>query len=65
MTNLTLAPARLLRIPLFCAITGYTPSAVEGKIRTGAWAEGKQYKRAPDGHILVDLEGYYKWVEAA
>jgi hypothetical protein len=60
-----LAPARYVRIPVFCIITGYTDRAVEGKIVTGAWAEGREYKRAPDGHILIDLEGYYKWVERA
>lgn len=54
---------RYIRIPLFCAQTGYTKDAVEGKIRTGAWIEGRQYRRAPDGHILIDLEGYEKWVE--
>lgn len=54
---------RYVRIPVFCAMTGYSKDAVGGKIQTGAWIEGKQYRRAPDGHILIDLEGYERWVE--
>jgi hypothetical protein len=27
------------------------------------WIEGREFKRAPDGHILVDLKGYEAWVE--
>jgi hypothetical protein len=60
-----LAPARYVRIPLFEALTGYSAKAVEGKIATGAWVEGREYKRAPDGHTLVDMKGYERWVEAA
>ena len=58
-----LATARYVRLPLFQTVTGYTEKAVRRKIEEGHWLEGRQYKRAPDGHILVDLEGYYKWVE--
>jgi hypothetical protein len=56
---------RYVRIPRFCEDTGYTEKAVREKIRTGVWAEGIHYRRAPDGHILIDLEGYEKWVEQA
>lgn len=56
---------RYVRIPRFCELTGYTEKAVQEKIRVGAWAEGVQYRRAPDGHILVDLQGYEKWAEKA
>lgn len=54
---------RYVRVQAFCAHTGYTEKAVQEKIRTGAWVEGREYKRAPDRHILVDLEGYERWVE--
>lgn len=54
---------RYIRIPVFCAQSGYTPKAVSEKIRMGAWVEGRQYRRAPDGHILIDVEGFEKWVE--
>ena len=61
--SVAIAPARYVRLPIFEAITGYTERAVEGKIREAVWMEGIHYRRAPDGHILVDMEGYYKWVE--
>lgn len=59
----SLAPARYVRLTVFEVITGYTPRAVEAKIREGKWIEGRHYRKAPDGHILVDLKGYEAWVE--
>lgn len=47
----------------FEELTGYTAQAVKRKIQTGVWREGREYRRAPDGHILVNLEGYERWVE--
>jgi hypothetical protein len=58
-----IAPARYVKLPVFEVISGYTEKAVRRKIEEGRWLEGKEYRRAPDGHILVDLEGYYKWAE--
>lgn len=55
--------ARYIRIPKFVDETGYTARAVETKISRGVWLEGKVYRRAPDGSILIDMEGYEKWVE--
>ena len=37
--------------------------AVYEKIRVGVWVEGRHYRRAPDGHILIDLEAFERWVE--
>lgn len=54
---------RYVRLPLFEQITGYTQKAVRRKIEEGHWIEGREYRRAPDGHILVDMNGYEKWVE--
>lgn len=54
---------RYVRIPVFTAETGYTDQAVREKIREGRWIEGVHYRRAPDGHILIDLDAYEKWVE--
>lgn len=55
--------ARYVRIPKFVEETGYTARAVETKISRGVWLESKHYRRAPDGSILMDMEGYEKWVE--
>ena len=58
-----IAPARYVLLPLASAITGYTVKAMERKIERGDWPEGRVWKRAPDGHIMVDVIGYQKWVE--
>ena len=55
--------ARYVRINKFAELTGYTDKAVRCKIAEGVWLEGRQYRRAPDGAILVDLAGYEQWVE--
>ena len=52
-------------IPTFCELTGYTDKAVRRKIEDGVWIEGRQYKKAPDGRITMNIEEYYKWVEQA
>ncbi len=64
MMDTGLQVARYVRLPLFERLTGYTQKAVRRKIEEGQWLEGKQYMRAPDGHILVDMEGYARWVES-
>lgn len=56
-----MAPVERVLVARFCELTGYTPRAIEGKIRTGAWVEGSEYSRAPDGHVMVILEGYNRW----
>jgi hypothetical protein len=56
-------PIKYIRLPLFEAVTGYTEKAVRRKIEDGVWLQDKEFKCAPDGHILIALEGYHKWVE--
>lgn len=55
--------SRYVRPAKFEELTGFTKKAVERKVQSGAWREGKEYRRAPDGNILVDLDGYERWVE--
>ncbi len=55
--------SRYVRISKFVELTGYTDKAVRCKIAEGVWIEGKQWRRAPDGAILVDMVGYERWVE--
>ncbi|SFD03667.1 excisionase [Collimonas sp. OK412] len=50
-------------IPVFSTLTGYTEKAVRRKIEDGIWIQGKHYQKAPDGHITMNMQGYYKWVE--
>jgi hypothetical protein len=49
-------------IEKFHDLTGYTPDATRSKIKRGEWLEGALFRRAPDGRILMDLEGYEWWV---
>ena len=56
--------ARYVRISKFAEQTGYSKRATETKIFRGVWVEGRHYIRAPDGSILMDMEGYARWVES-
>lgn len=49
--------------PVSAHYMGYTEKAIARKVETGVWREGKEYRRAPDGHIMIDLEGVRRWVE--
>jgi hypothetical protein len=62
MTGMTVNLQYVL-MPVFCALTGYTEKAVRRKLEDGVWIEGKQYRKAPDGRITMNLQEYYKWVE--
>lgn len=55
--------ARFVLLPLFEKLTGYTQKAVRRKIEDGVWVEGREYRRGPDGRIVVDMNGYTRWVE--
>lgn len=56
-------PIRYVKLTVFETLSGYTPRAVEGKISAGVWMEGREFRRAPDNHLVVDLVEYEKWVE--
>jgi hypothetical protein len=59
------APARAdyVTIPIAAAITGYSAKAIRRKIEAGVWLEGREFRRAPDGHVLISVKGYELWVE--
>jgi hypothetical protein len=42
--------------------TGYTEKALRRKIEDGILAEGRHWKRGPDGRILIIVEGFNKWL---
>jgi len=56
---------RYLTIAKFAAESGYTENAIRTKIRDGVWREDQEWKRAPDGRVLVDVDGFHRWVEGA
>lgn len=55
--------ARYITISKFAEASGYSEKAVRRKIEEGVWIEGRQFRRAPDGRILMDLQGYEAWAE--
>lgn len=54
---------RYVTISKFAAESGYTEDAIRTKIRDGIWREGQEWRRAPDGRVLIDIDGYHRWVE--
>jgi len=61
--SVVVSPARYVLLSLAQNLTGYTVKAMQRKIERGDWQEGKVWKRAPDGRILIDVQGYEKWIE--
>lgn len=57
------APAPYVTVKLAAQITGMSEKAIRRKIESGKWLEGKEYRRTPDGCVMVSIEGYRKWVE--
>lgn len=55
--------ARYVTIALASTLTGYSEKAIRRKIEEGVWVENREWRRAKDGHILIDMEGYERWVE--
>jgi hypothetical protein len=47
----------------YAELSGYTVKAIERKIEAGVWLEGRQFRKAPDGRIMIDVEGVERWVE--
>ena len=57
------SPAPYVTITVASSITGYSAKAIRRKIESGVWLEGREFRRAPDGHVLISLKGYQQWVE--
>ncbi len=43
-------------IPKFAEVSGYSEKAIRRKIEEGVWLENRQFRRAPDGRIMIDVE---------
>jgi hypothetical protein len=55
--------SRYVLIAQAAALTGYSRAAIEAKIAKGQWVEGREWVKAPDGHRMIDMEGYARWVQ--
>ncbi|TKR34140.1 excisionase [Luteimonas gilva] len=56
---------RYVTIKKFEELTGYTTKAVQSKMARGDWLLDREYLKAPDGRILMDLQGFERWVESS
>lgn len=54
---------RYVTIKKFAADSGYSAKAIRVKIERGVWIEGRQYRRAPDGRLMVDVDAVARWIE--
>lgn len=55
--------ARFVTLAIASQLIGLTIAAMRSKISRGDWADGKQYRKGPDGRIYIDLDGYERWVQ--
>lgn len=56
--------SRYLRVKAAAAATGYSEKAIEMKRQTGVWVEGREWHKAPDGCVVIDMEGFEKWIRS-
>jgi hypothetical protein len=62
-TTIRVTPGEHVRLgPVAEAITGCTVKAMQRRIERGIWLEGKEYHRAPDGTLWIDVKGVAAWV---
>lgn len=54
---------KYITLQAFSIRSGYSAGAVRQKINRGEWIDGKQYVKAPDGRILINIEEFEKWAE--
>ncbi len=54
---------RYLTIRKFSSDSGYTEAAIRAKIADGTWGKDHVWRKAPDGRVLIDVDGYEAWVE--
>ncbi|QJC56103.1 hypothetical protein HC248_01389 [Polaromonas vacuolata] len=59
-----MSTAPYVTVDLAASLTGYSEKAIRRKIQDGIWLEGREYRRGPDGRILISIKGYQSWVES-
>ena len=55
--------ARYVTVKKYVELSGYTEDAIRNKTAKGIWIEGQQWRKAPDGGVMIDTIGVEKWVE--
>lgn len=56
--------ARHVTIGKAAVLTGFSEDAIRTNIKRGIWLEGAVWIKAPNGRILIDMEGYEAWATA-
>lgn len=46
-------------------LTGYSKNAISHKVKNGTWAQGRIWRKTPDGRIAINMTEYDKWAESA
>ncbi len=57
------APARYVTVRLAATMTGFSEKAIRQKISMGKWLEGREYRRTPDGRIMISMKDVERWIE--
>lgn len=57
-----MAGPRYMTVRKFSAESGYSEDAIRTKMRDAVWRQGEVWVKAPDGRILIDIEGFERWV---
>lgn len=53
-----------VRAKHYAKMTGITESAIAQKRQHGVWREGVEWKRAPDGNVMINWQAIDQWVES-
>jgi hypothetical protein len=56
-------PNRYCLIAAAAAVTGLSAKAIRRKIEDGVWIKDKHYRKAPDGHVYINMEAVNDWIE--
>lgn len=51
---------RWLLINRAAELTGYSEDAIRHKVKNGTWAQGRIWRKAPDGRITINMTEYDK-----
>lgn len=63
-TDTTYVPLpQYVKLQKYEEMSGISKDAFHGKIKRAQLAEGKHFRRAPDGNIYVDWKAMDQWVE--
>lgn len=44
-------------------VTGYSEKAIRCKMTDGVWLKGIHWDKAPDGHVIINLEAVDQWFQ--